>query len=165
MLEGYIVDYHIKDVVEYCRQGTQGTHYANRGAYNILFYNKSEDKLEIKTDKRTTLSLYVYEKAGVFAYSNNPWLLVKQFYGEMTVDVDSLKAQACFILPIIILPVLCLPICRGWTEPVMCVSMWRIIRKKSVCYWAFTYTPDPATDLNRSLEKADSDFTYYFKTI
>ena len=24
LLEGYIVDYHIKDVVEYCRQGTPG---------------------------------------------------------------------------------------------------------------------------------------------
>lgn len=162
LLEGYIVDYHIKDVVEYCRRGL-GTHYAN-GAYNILFYNKSEDKLEIKTDKRTTLSLYVYEKAGVFAYSNNPWLLVKQFYGEMTVDVDSLKAQLLYFADYHSTRTLFTNLSRVDGASYVCFDVAHN-SKKSVCYWAFTYTPDPATDLNRSLEKADSDFTYYFKTI
>ena len=119
--------------------GDSGTHYANGEPTMILFYNKSEDKLEIKTDKRTTLSLYVYEKAGVFAYSKSV-AAGKTVLRRNDRRRRFLKSAACFILPIIILPVLCLPICRGWTEPVMCVSMWRIIRKSPFVIGLYLYS-------------------------
>lgn len=47
LLDGYVIDYRIKNVVEYLNLGLEN-HYAN-GAYNIFCFDKQNGRLEIKT--------------------------------------------------------------------------------------------------------------------
>ena len=162
LLDGYIIDHSIKDISEYCHRGLE-SHYAN-GAYNIIVFNKDTKKLEIKTDKRTTLPLYVYEKADIFAYSNNPWLLVKQFYNEIAIDINSLKAQLLYFADYHPSRTLFTNISRIGGANYICFDAPRN-SKKSNCYWAFTYTPNSTLSTNQLLEQVDSDFTYFFQTI
>ena len=162
LLDGYIVDSQIKNVAEYCRMGLE-KHYAD-GAYNIFSYDKMRDRLEIKTDKRTTMSLYVYEKDGVFAYSNNPWLLIRQFYDKISVNTDSLKAQLLYFADYHATRTLFTNISRVDGACYICFDVANNF-KKDTCYWAFKYIPDSGTNLNQLLEKVDSDFTSYFKTV
>lgn len=162
LLDGYVIDYRIKNVVEYLNLGLEN-HYAN-GAYNIFCFDKQNGRLEIKTDKRATLSLYLYEKDGVFAYSNNPWLLVKYFYDSISISVESLKSQLLYFTDYHPTRTLFTNISRVDGATYICYDILRNSIKKHR-YWDFTYMPDSNLGIKTFLEKVDSDFTYYFETV
>lgn len=162
LLDGYIIDYQIKGITEYLNLGIEN-HYAN-GAYNIFCFDNRNGQLEIKTDKRATLPLYKYEKDGVFAFSNSPWLLVKHFYDNISICEESLKSMLLYFAD-------CHPTRTLFTN-ISRVDGATYIRfdtirnlKETRRYWDFTWQPDTSLDLNSLLEKADADFTFYFRTI
>lgn len=160
--EGYVVDYHIKNVEEYLKLGLKD-HYAC-GAYNIFCFDRQNNLLEIKTDKRTALSLYLYEKDSSFAFSNNPWLLVKYFYDDVSVSLESFKSQLLYFADYHPTRTLFTNISR--VDGATYVSFDAVRNeKKSYRYWDFTYSPDSGVRMESLLEKIDSDFTYYFETV
>lgn len=162
LLEGYVIDYHIKNVEEYLKLGLE-SHYAN-GAYNIFYFDKKKELLEIKTDKRSTLPMYLYEKGDVFALSNNPWLLVKYFYDDISISEGSLKSQLLYFDDYHPTRTLFANISR--VDGATYVRFDAIHNEKKLSrYWDFTYSPDGDVSMKSLLEKVDADFTYYFETV
>ena len=162
LLEGYVIDYHIKNVEEYLKLGL-ASHYAN-GAYNIFYFDKKKGLLEIKTDKRSAWPMYLYEKGDVFALSNNPWRLVKYFHDDVSIAEGSLKSQLLYFDDYHPTHTLFANISR--VDGATYVRFAAIHNEKKTCrYWGFTYSPDGDVNMKSLLEKVNADFTYYFETV
>lgn len=162
LIEGYIVDRHVASTIEYIKLGLENN-YAN-GAYNIFSFNKLTGCMEIKTDKRTTIPLYVYEKENCFAFSNNPWLLVKLFSDNISISTDSFKSQLLYFADVHPTRTLFTNVNRVDGATYIKFDSIRNI-KKSCNYWSFTYVPNDNIATQDVLEKVDSDFSFYFDSV
>lgn len=134
------------------------------GAYNIIKINKILGTIEVMSDKRTVVPIYLYHYGSHFGLSNNPWLLANVFKDSITLNEDSLISQLVYCVDIN-------------PDRTLIQNMSRIKAGDSVTYFSdsnkisidskyeFSYRPFQNISLEDELAIADEQFTRYFTYI